>query len=48
MSEVWKSYTYSSQMRLLGETPYMQFRSQTRMETRVEESVRGLVEADSM
>ena len=23
MSEVWKSYTYSSQMRLLWETPYM-------------------------
>ena len=23
MSEVWESCTYSSQMRLLGETPYM-------------------------
>ena len=23
MSEVWKSYTYSSQMRLLGKTPYI-------------------------
>ena len=46
MSEVWKSCTYSSQMRLLGETPYICIFSQSGVtDFRAEHSISGIVRA---